>query len=237
MITPLKRSKFDELIPAVPTSDQYQYYWGTSQDVFRRVLISVACLVVFSLLYSRTQENSPNSFPGLLMFVSASLGGLYWMLGPVISAVRRNVKLRRFSHAAFWQAKVLDVYLSEEVLSKQESIDDRGRLDVIHNTESFLNLELGDFQGNAYGRAGFVTTLRVPMQRQYKRIQPRQAICMILLSNDPNFNRISKITSDAYIPQLNLWISDYPYLRRDVFTDLTRYMFSRGKPVVEVNRD
>ncbi len=230
MITPLKRSKFDELLPAVPTADQYQYYWGASQDVFKRVLISVACLVIFSLLYSRTQENSPNSFSGLMLFVCAGLGGLYWMLGPVALAMRRNVKLRRFSQAAFWQAQVLDVYLSEEVLSKQENIDDRGRLEVIHNTESFFNLELGD-------RAGFVTTIRVPMQRQYKRIQPRQAVCMILMSNDPNFNRISKITSDAYIPQLNLWISDYPYLRRDVFTDLTRYMFSRGRPVVEMNRD
>jgi hypothetical protein len=230
MITPLKRQKFDELIPAVPTADQYQYYWGTSQDVFRRILISVALLVVFSLFYNRTQENSPNSFSGLLMFVCAGLGGLYWMLGPVISAMRRNVKLRKYSYVGFWQAKVLDVYLSEEVRSKQESINDRGRLEVIHNTESFFNLELGD-------RAGFVTTLRVPMQRQYNRIQLKQTVCMLLLSNDPNFNRISKITSDAYIPQLNLWISDYPYLRRDVFVELTRYMFSRGKPVIEVNRD
>jgi hypothetical protein len=230
MLTPLKRQKFDQLIPAVPTADQYEYYWGTSQDVFRRVLISVALLVTFSLLYSRTQENSPNSFSGLLLFVCAGLGGLYWMLGPVASAIRRNVKLRRFAHVAFWQAKVMDVYLSEEVLSKQESIDDRGRLEVVHNTESFLNIELGD-------RSGFVTTLRVPMQRQYKRIQPRQAVCMLLLSNDPNFNRISKITSDAYIPQLNLWISDYPYLRRDAFIGLTRYMFSRDKPIVEVNQN
>ncbi|NJM28607.1 MAG: hypothetical protein HC856_11175, partial [Pseudanabaena sp. RU_4_16] len=129
------------------------------------------------------------------------------------------------------------VYLSEEVLSKQESINDRGRLEVIHNTESFFNLELGDSPRDAYGRAGFVTTVRVPMQRQYNRIKPKQTVCMLLLSNDPNFNRISKITSDAYMPQFNLWISDYPYLRRDVFTDLTRYMFSRGKPIIEVNRD
>ncbi|WP_019501968.1 hypothetical protein [Pseudanabaena sp. PCC 6802] len=230
MLTPLKRQKFDLLIPTVPTADQYQYYWGTSQDVFRRVLISVALLVVFSLLYNRTQENSPNSFAGLLMFVCAGLGGLYWLLGPVASAMRRNGKLRRFAYVAFWEAKVTDVYLSEEVLSKQESIDDRGRLEVIHNTESFLNVELGD-------RTGFATTLRVPMQRQYKRIQPRHTVCMLLLSNDPNFNRISKITSDAYIPQINLWISDYPYLSRDAFVSLTRYMFSRNKPIIEVNRN
>jgi len=222
MITPLKRQKFDELIPSVPTSDQYQYYWGGSQDVFKRLLISVALLVTFSVLYNRT----PDSFWGILLFISAALGGLYWMLGPVLSAIRRNSKLRNISQCGFWQARVVDTYLSEEVLSKQENFDSRGRLDVSYNTESFFNIELGD-------RTGFVTTLRVPMRREYKRIQPKQEVCMLLLSNDPSFRRVSKITTDAYMPQLNLWISDYPYLRRDVFLNLIRYMLSRGNPVDE----
>jgi hypothetical protein len=223
MITPLKRKKFDELIPSVPTADQYQYYWGGSQDVFKRLLISVALLVTFSLLYNRT----PDSFWGVLLFVSAGLGGLYWMLGPVLTAMIRNAKLRRISQCGFWQARVVDTYLSEEVLSKQENFDARGRLDVSYNTESFFNIELGD-------RTGFVTTLRVPMRREYKRIQPKQDVCMLLLSNDPSFRRVSKITTDAYIPQLNLWISDYPYLRRDLFLNLIRYMLSLGKPIVDI---
>jgi hypothetical protein len=216
MITPLKRKKFDELIPAVPTSDQYQYYWGSSQDVFRRILISVAMLVTFSLLYGR-----------LLMFISAGLGGLYWMLGPVSTAIRQNTKIRSLSQCGFWEAKVLDVYLSEEVLSRQEDFDRRGRMEVSYDTQSFFNLELGD-------RTGFKTTLKAPMRREYKRIKPRQKVCMLLLSNDPKFRRVSKTTTDAYLPEINLWVSDYPYLRRDVFLDLTRYMLSRGKPIVDI---
>ncbi len=223
MIIPLKRKKFDELVPAVPTSDQYQYHWGSSQDVFRRILISVALLVVFGLLYNRT----PDNVWGVVMFISAGLGGLYWMLGPVFWAGRQNTKLRKFEYCAFWQAKVIDTYMSEEVLAKQESINRRGRLEVLHETESFFNIELGD-------RTGFVTTLRVPMRCEYKRITPRQMVCMILFSNDRSFKRVSKVTTDAYLPQLNLWISDYPYLRRDVFTNLTQYMLSRSQPMADV---
>lgn len=223
MITPLKRKKFDELIPAVPTSDQYQYYWGKSQDVFRRILISVALLVTFSLLYNRT----PDNFWGVLMFISAGLGGLYWMLGPVSSAIGRNTKVRSLSQCGFWEAKVLDIYMSEEVLSRQEDFDRRGRMEVSYDTQSFFNLELGD-------RTGFTTTLRAPMRREYKRIKLKQSVCMLLLSNDPRFRRVSKTTTDAYLPEINLWVSDYPYLRRDVFLNLTRYMLSRGKPIVDV---
>ncbi len=223
MITPLKRKKFDELIPAVPTSDQYQYFWGKSQDVFRRILISVALLVVFSLLYNRT----PDNFWGLILFIAAGLGGLYWMLGPVSSAIRKNIEVRSLSQCGFWEAEVLDAYLSEEVLARQEDFDRRGRMEVSYDTQSFFNLELGD-------RTGFVTTLRVPMRREYKRIKPRQLVCMLLLSNDPRFRRVSKTTTDAYLPQINIWVSNYPYLRRDVFLDLTRYMLSRGKPIVDV---
>jgi hypothetical protein len=228
VITPLKRKKFNELIPSVPTSDQYEYYWGGSQDIFKRILISVALLVTFSLLYART----PDNFWGLLMFICAGLGGLYWMLGPVSSAIIRNSKLRKISQCGFWQAEVVDVYLSEEVLSKQENFDSRGRLDISYNTESFFNIELGD-------RTGFVTTLRVPMRREYKRIQPRQTVCMLLLSNDPTFRRVSKITTDAFLPQLNIWVGDYPYLRRDVFMDLIRYMLARDRQVedIEVEED
>jgi hypothetical protein len=225
MIIPLKRQNFNELIPSVPTSDQYQYYWGSSQDAFRRVLISVALLIVFSLLYSRT----PDTNWGPIMFICAGLGGLYWMLAPVAIASIRNAKLRKYGFCGFWQARVLDIYVSEEVLSKQESFSDRGRLEIVHNTETFLNLELGD-------RSGFTTTIRVPMQRQFKRIKRKQMACMLVFANDPSFNRIAKTTTDLFIPQVNVWVSDYPYLRRDAFIDLTKYLINRQNPVTAASR-
>ncbi|MFM7888216.1 MAG: hypothetical protein ACKPCM_16340 [Pseudanabaena sp.] len=224
MITPLKRKNFDELIPAVPTYEQYQYYSGNGQNVFRRVAISIASVIIFTILYNRVNENSPNSFAAVAMFVFAALGGLYWMLEPVVLASIRNAKLRRFAYCGFWQAEVLDVYISQEVLAKEEKVDSRGRMDVSYDAESFLNIELGD-------ETDFVTTLRLPMRRELKRIQPEQTVYMLLFSNDRRFGRVSRQTSDAYIPQYNLWVGDYPYLRRDAFIDLTRYMVKRSQRV------
>lgn len=224
MITPLKRKNFDELIPAVPTSEQYQYYSGNGQNVFRRVAISIASVIIFTILYNRVHENNPSSFAALAMFVCAALGGLYWMLEPVVLASIRNAKLRRFAYCGFWQAEVLDVYVSQEVLAREEKVDSRGRMDVSYDAESFLNIELGD-------ETDFVTTLRLPMRRELKRIRPEQTVYMLLFSNDRRFGRVSRQTSDAYIPQYNLWVGDYPYLRRDAFIDLTKYMVKRSQRV------
>ncbi|MFN6067655.1 MAG: hypothetical protein ACK45T_10880 [Pseudanabaena sp.] len=224
MITPLKRKNFDELIPAVPTYEQYQYYSGNGQNVFRRVAISIASVIIFTILYNRVHENNPSSFAALAMFVCAALGGLYWMLEPVVLASIRNAKLRRFAYCGFWQAEVLDVYVSQEVLAREEKVDSRGRMDVSYDAESFLNIELGD-------ETDFVTTLRLPMRRELKRVRPEQTVYMLLFSNDRRFGRVSRQTSDAYIPQYNLWIGDYPYLRRDAIIDLTKYMVKRSQKV------
>jgi hypothetical protein len=223
MLTPLKRQKFNELIPVVPTSEQYQCYWGNANDFFRRVLISVGLLVVFTLLYGRVTDgnNISYNFWGLLLFICASMGGLYWMLAPVYQASLRNNKLRQFAYSAFWVAEVYDSYLSQEISAKQENYDRKGRMSVDYDTESFLNLELSD-------RDGYTTNLKMPMRREYKRIRAGDIACLLLLSNDPGFNKVSKITSDAYLPQLRLWVGDYPYLRKDMFENLTRYVLRRN---------
>ncbi|NUN65098.1 hypothetical protein HCU40_10110 [Pseudanabaena biceps] len=228
MITPLKRKSFDELIPAVPTSEQYQYYWGDGQNVFRRVAISIASVIIFTILYNRVHENNPSSFAALIMFVCAALGGLYWMLEPVLMASIRNAKLRRFAYCGFWQAEVLDVYVSQEVLARSEKVNARGNMDISYDAESFLNIELGD-------ETDFVTTLRLPMKRELKRIRPEQTVYMLLFSNDRRFGRVSRQTTDAYIPQYNLWVGDYPYLRRDTFIDLTKYIAKRAQRMANVD--
>jgi hypothetical protein len=69
------------------------------------------------------------------------------------------------------------------------------------------------------------------MKRELKRIKPEQTVYMLLFSNDQRFGRVSRLTSDAYIPQYNLWVGDYPYLRRDTFVDLTKYMVKRSQKI------
>lgn len=33
---------------------------------------------------------------------------------------------------------------------------------------------------------------------------------------------------DIYLPEYNLWVSDYPYLRRDIFLDISRKLGREG---------
>ena len=44
-----------------------------------------------------------------------------------------------------------------------------------------------------------------------------------MLSNELDLSQINKI-SDAYIPQLNLWVGQYPYIQRDVFIEVSRQL-------------
>ncbi|NJK34159.1 MAG: hypothetical protein HC919_03940 [Oscillatoriales cyanobacterium SM2_2_1] len=220
MLFPVKRQKLDELIPAVPTAEQYQYCWGSGREVVTRGFISLGALIIFTLFYNRVHEISPSSPAAAAMLVCGILGGLYWMLQPVLAAAQRNLRLRRFPFCALWLGEVQEVYLSEEVLSRQEVVDGRGRLDVSYDTATFLNLEVGD-------ESGFETTLRVPMRREFKRIRPGMMLCLLLFSKDKSFQRISRQMSDAYFPEFNFWLGDYPYLQRGAFADLARFLWKR----------
>ncbi|MCA1903804.1 MAG: hypothetical protein LDL47_03075 [Cyanobacteria bacterium KgW148] len=213
MLLPLKRPQLDQILPPIPTRDQYNYYWGDGLDLFRRILISVAVATIAWVLHFRFI----GTFWELVVFLVGALGAFYWLLAPVPMAMVRNAQLRKYPYAALWYATIDDCYLSEEVSTKQENVDDRGRLDVSYSTESFINLELGDDNN-------LVLNYRAPLQRGYKRIEPDQTICLVIFAADPKFQRISRFTSDAYIPKLRLWVSDYPYLRRDSFKDLLRQL-------------
>jgi hypothetical protein len=44
---------------------------------------------------------------------------------------------------------------------------------------------------------------------------------MIVMSNRPDLSIIEEF-SDVYIPSHDLWVNDYPYLRRDFFNEVSR---------------
>jgi hypothetical protein len=80
---------------------------------------------------------------------------------------------------------------------------------VIENIETRLNLEVGD-------ETGFSTEISVPLKKAYKSISRGQVVEMLVMSYRPDLSSFAKV-SDVYLPDLNLWLSDYPCLRRDAF--------------------
>jgi hypothetical protein len=209
MLVPLTRQKFEQLIPTIATGAQYKYYWGKFPDFLQRFSISVGIILVIIVLESLLQEYAQ---PLLLIGI---IGGLYWLWGPVFWASKRNLECRRYKYSGFWRGEVFDAFVTDEVVGKpEETTNKRGDLVIVENREKKLNLEVGD-------ETGFSTQLQVPLRREYKALQPGDAAEMLVMSNRPDLSRISKV-SDIFLPDLDLWVSDYPYMLRDEFADLGR---------------
>jgi hypothetical protein len=211
MLKPLTREKMEQLIPLIATGQQYAYYWGKWTDVLNRLLVSVVGVVVvliLSLLFGDQGE--------ALTLLLGGIVSLYWLWCPVYQASRRNAVSRRFKYSGFWRGKVLEVFLTEELIGEEETVNQRGELVIVENRERWINLVLGD-------RTGFEIQVQAPLQRIYKGIKPGQTAELLVLSNDLDLSQINKI-SDAYIPRQNIWVGQYPYIQRDVFTEVSRQL-------------
>ena len=224
MLIPLTREKFDELVPKIATASQYRYCWGKPADFLRRILISgVGLAFIFFIRFIFGKFIDP------FVFVSAAVMGTYWLWSPVYIASRRNHEMRRNTYSGFWRGRVLDIYVSDEVIGTGETVNQRGELVIIENREKQLNLEVGD-------RSGFYTTLRVPLKKDYRMIRRGDPAEMVVTSNREDLGRIMTL-SDIYIPDAKIWVSDYPYLRKDIFVEVRRQIQrqqqQRRRPPVE----
>jgi hypothetical protein len=219
MLKPLTREKTEQLIPLIATGQQYAYYWGKWSDVLNRLLISFIGVVVVLILNALVGNQGE-----ALILLLGGIVALYWLWCPVYQASLRNSASRRFKYSGFWRGKVLDVYLTEELIGEEETVNQRGELVVVENRERWINLALGD-------ETGFEVEVQAPLQRIHKGIKPGQTAELLVLSNELDLSQINKI-SDAYLPQKDLWIGQYPYIQRDVFLEVSRQLGGKTPPRV-----
>ena len=214
MLISLNRKKFEELIPRVATGEQYKYTWGKLPDFLRRLLISLVGLVVALLMNLVLGEDL-----WALTFTVGLTAGFYWLWSPVYWASLKNFECRRYPYSGLWRGEVLDVFVTEDLIGKEETVNKLGELVIVENRERRLNLEIGD-------EAGFVTELQVPLKRDHRIIRSGDRAEMVVMSDVPDLSRIGKV-SDIYLPDYSLWVSAYPYLRRDSFVEVSKQMGRR----------
>ena len=216
MLVPLTRKTFEQIIPIVATGDQYKYYWGRLSDVLKRALISAVSVLTIVLINVLIHDDGDPLF--LLVGITV---GLYWLWGPVLLASFRNIEFRKYPYSGLWQGKVSDVYLTEEVVTQEEKVNKKGELIIVENLEQRINLELGD-------KTGFTVEIQAPLRRHHQGISRGQIAVILVMSYQQDLGKIAKY-SDAYLPTVNLWVSDYPYLRRDVFIEVINQIRSSRK--------
>ncbi len=209
MLIPINREKFEQLIPRIATGPQYNYCWGKARDFLNRLLISVLGVVVVWIMHLFLGSG----FDAISLMLGVATG-FYWLWGPVYWASLRNSKFRNYKHSGFWQGRVLDIYVTEELTREEEDVNQKGELVIIENRERRLNIEVGD-------ETGFRVELQVPLKRTYKQIARGQVAEMLVVAQQPSLNRLEKFT-DLYLPERNLWVSDYPYLQRQIFEKLSQ---------------
>ncbi len=208
MIVPLTREKFEQLIPLIATAPQYKYYWGKFPSFLQRLLISVvaAAIILFVKVVFLADL-------GPIIFLLGLASALYWLWGPVFWASLRNAKCRSYKYSGFFRGRVLDLWITEELLGKQETVNNKGGLVIVENREKRINIEVGD-------DTGFTAQMKAPLRVPYKAVARGQKVEMVVMSNRPDLSTIEEIT-DVYIPSRQLWVSDYPLLRRDFFTEVS----------------
>lgn len=209
MLIPLKPGELSRLIPAVATGPQFQACSGDPRKLLQRVLISVIGGVI-TLLISQTLAF--NSRFSSLWLVAGMILLLYILWGPIVEAGRRNAVLRRYPAAAIFAGRVANVFQREVVENKREQADRSGRLELVENRRAWLCLELEDEEG-------YLGQLRFPLEKKHQAIRPGMVVRCLVLSERPNFSRIDAI-SDGWLPQLKLWVGEYPYLLRPAFEEL-----------------
>jgi hypothetical protein len=208
MLIPLTKETFDQVVPVIATGAQYSYAWGKVYNLLARLLISLLIVVsiwIVGLIFGHGAQGVE-----LVCFI---IGGMYWLWCPVYVASVRNNQYRRFPYVGFWRGEVLDIFITEELISQTQQADQFGQLVLVENIERRINLEVGD-------RQGFTAVVQAPVQKTYKAIRPGMVAEMLLFSKNAELERVGKL-SDLYLPQLDIWVGDYPVVRRDIFRDIS----------------
>ena len=105
-----------------------------------------------------------------------------------------------------------DIYQLEKVESSREQTNRYGRLELIEKKRTWLVLELEDEEG-------YLGKISFPMENKHSLLKKGENVRCLVSSDSRNFNS-KLVLTDAWLPDLNLWVGDYPYLLRPAFEEI-----------------
>tara|TARA_Y100001968_G_C19182488_1_gene631137 strand:- start:75 stop:722 length:648 start_codon:yes stop_codon:yes gene_type:complete len=215
MLLPIKQNEINRLIPAVATGKQFNSALGNPQKIFQRIMIS-AIGGVITLLISQSQVTS--QFYSLWLVLGVVFL-LYILWGPILEASRKNSKLKSLSFSALVDGYISDVYVEDRVENQQEQANKDGRLEVLEKKRTWVFLDIED-------EDGFIGNISFPLQNKFNILTKGMRINCVVFSNRRDFARIQAI-SDAWCPEIDLWIGYYPYLLRPAFEEFVKMRISK----------
>ena len=184
-VTLLTQRETQALLPIGATGEQYGYFWGGPETATQRLGASLLGVVAFVNVSS-------------LLAVPAAT---FFLWAPVALAARRNAAARRGRNVGLWRCRVLAAV-------PRESPPTPGFYDrSVDAPESWmLSLTVGD-------DSGAVVEIRVPLRASHADVREGDACEMVVGSDDNYFGRFEAVR-EAYFPETDTWIGEYPFLDR-----------------------
>jgi len=208
MLIPISLNQVSKIVPSVATGGQFKYALGDPRKILQRLIISSIGGVI-TFLISVSQDRNQTYSLWLLLCV---LFFLYILWGPIVEASKRNLKFRRFKFFSIFDGFVSDIYQLEKVESSREQTNRYGRLELIEKKRTWLVLELEDEEG-------YLGKISFPMENKHSFLKKGENVRCLVSSDSRNFNS-KLVLTDAWLPDLNLWVGDYPYLLRPAFEEI-----------------
>ena len=208
MLIPIKQNQISKLIPTVGTGSQFKYALGDPRKVLQRLIIS-SIGGVLNLLLFISQSSSQTENLWLLLCV---IFFLYIIWGPILESSRKNSRYKSSKFFSLFDGYISDIYKTERVESSREQSNMQGRLELIEKKRTWLVIELED-------EDGYLEKITFPMENKHSQIKIGSNIRCIVSSNYRNFDRDIYLT-DAWLPEENIWIGEYPYLLRPAFKEI-----------------
>ena len=208
MLIPISLYQVSKIVPSVATGGQFKYALGDPRKILQRLIISSIGGVI-TFLISVSQDRNQTYSLWLLLCV---LFFLYILWGPIVEASKKNLKFRRFKFFSIFDGFVSDIYQLEKVESSREQTNRYGRLELIEKKRTWLVLELEDEEG-------YLGKISFPMENKHSLLKKGENVRCLVSSDSRNFNS-KLVLTDAWLPDLNLWVGDYPYLLRPAFEEI-----------------
>lgn len=232
------------LVLGVPTGEQWSAYWGrTPRERYDALFeaVSTTFLGLFGSYFLGFVVGTP-------IATLTGTVALFWvLLGPEFKAYQRNWELRagrdlvdifedddyeydeynedqnnRGLYGAYFLSSVAHVAVvntadtpasREYPLSEfQDYTMENDEQERISGIPYKLRLRIEDINGR---------TLQVHarMSEEYLDIQKGMPVASILLSTKADFGQLAALT-DIWIPEIDAWVGDYPYLNKEVFRSI-----------------
>ena len=170
----------------------------------RLIISSIGGVLNLLLFISQSSTQTENLW--LLLCV---IFFLYIIWGPILESSRKNIKYKKSKFFSLFDGYVSDIYKTERIESSREQSNRQGRLELIEKKRTWLVIELED-------EDGYLDKISFPMEKKHSLIRVGSNIRCVISSNYRNFEREIYLT-DAWLPDENIWIGEYPYLLRPAF--------------------